>query len=63
MFQFPSFAVSRLYIQRVTGGYDPTRVTPFGHPRIKACLRLPEAFRSLPRPSSPPSAKASSMRP
>ena len=31
---------------------SPCRVSPFGHPRIKACLRLPEAFRSLPRPSS-----------
>jgi hypothetical protein len=26
-------------------------------------LRLPEAYRSLPRPSSPASAKASTMRP
>jgi len=39
------------------------RVSPFGHPRINACLRLPEAYRSLPRPSSPASAKASTMRP
>ena len=29
------------------------RVDPFGHPRIKTCLRFPGAFRSLPRPSSP----------
>ena len=28
------------------------RVSPFGHPRIIARLRLPEAYRSLPRPSS-----------
>ena len=34
-------------------------VFPFGYLRIKACLRLPEAFRSLPRPSSPYVAKAS----
>jgi hypothetical protein len=27
---------------------------PFGHPRINACLRLPGAYRSLPRPSSAP---------
>ena len=27
-------------------------VSPFGHPRIGACSRLPEAFRSDPRPSS-----------
>ena len=30
------------------------RVAPFGYPRIKGGLRLPAAFRSLPRPSSPP---------
>ena len=29
------------------------RVAPFGHPRIKTCLRFTGAFRSLPRPSSP----------
>ena len=28
------------------------RVAPFGHPRIQGRLRLPVAFRSLPRPSS-----------
>lgn len=39
------------------------RVTPFGHPRIKGRSRLPAAFRSLPRPSSPPGAKASPVRP
>ena len=37
---------------RVTGHYS-RRVAPFGHPRIDARLQLPEAFRSLPRPSSP----------
>ena len=37
------------------GGARPStvRVAPFGHPRIKTCLRFPGAFRSLPRPSSP----------
>ena len=39
-----------------------TRVAPFGCLRIKACLQLPAAFRSLPRPSSPPEAQASSVR-
>ena len=38
-------------------------VAPFGHVRIKPCLRVPGLFRSLPRPSSPAEAKASSMRP
>lgn len=32
------------------------RVAPFGCLRITACLRLPGAFRSLPRPSSAASA-------
>ena len=44
---------------RPSGG----RVVPFGHPRVKGRLRLTVVFRSLPRPSSPPRAKASAMRP
>ena len=39
------------------------RVVPFGNLRIKGHLHLPEAYRSLSRPSSPPRAKASAMRP
>ena len=39
------------------------RVAPFGDPRISDCLRLPGAYRSLPRPSSPACAKASTVRP
>ena len=38
------------------------RVSPFGHPRIKGYLLLPAAFRSLSRPSSALSAKASALR-
>ena len=38
------------------------RVAPFGYLRINVCLQLPVAFRSLPRPSSPPRAKASTVR-
>ena len=38
-------------------------VAPFGHLRIKDCVRLPGAFRRLPRPSSPLRAKASPVRP
>jgi len=38
-------------------------VAPFGHPGIKACSQLPRAFRSVPRPSSPPGAKASTRCP
>ena len=39
------------------------RVVPFGYPRVKGRLRLTGDFRSLPRPSSPPRAKASAVRP
>ena len=38
-------------------------VAPFGHPGIKACSRLLRDFRSVPRPSSPPGAKASTECP
>ena len=34
-------------------------VVPFGNPGIKGHLHLPQAYRSLSRPSSPPRAKAS----
>ena len=34
------------------------RVAPFGHLGISACVPLPRAYRSLPRPSSPPCAQA-----
>jgi hypothetical protein len=39
-------------------GLAPDRVSPFGHPGINACVPLPLAYRSLPRPSSPPCAQA-----
>ena len=42
-------------------GVRTCRVSPFGHLWINACLRLPTAFRSLPRPSSAISARASSL--
>src|SRR2546423_11616651 len=35
------------------------RVAPLGHLGITACVPLPRASRSLPRPSSPPCAQAS----
>ena len=41
----------------------PRWVAPFGDLRVKACLRLTGAYRSLPRPSSPACAKASTVRP
>src|SRR3954467_8382651 len=38
----------------------PRRVAPFDHLGINACVPLPQAYRSLPRPSSPLCAQASS---
>ena len=43
-----------VYVSR----FFTVRVSPFGNPRIKAYLQLPEAYRSLSRPSSAPDAKA-----
>ena len=40
-------------------GISASRVAPFGHLGITACVPLPRASRSLPRPSSPPCAQAS----
>ena len=38
------------------------RVSPFGNLRINAYVQLPEAYRSLSRPSSAPDAKAFPLR-
>jgi hypothetical protein len=63
MVQFPGSRLDGLCIQPPMCRLPPARVTPFGHPRISGCLLLPEAFRSLPRPSSPDSSKASTVDP
>lgn len=63
MFQFSPLASVSLWIQEQMTRHDPRRVSPFGHLRITAYVRLPEAFRSLSRPSSPVRAKASTVRP
>ena len=55
MFQFPGFASPLREMTSLT----TCRVSPFGHLGINACVPLPRAFRSLPRPSSPPCAQAS----
>ena len=47
MFQFPRFPLPSLCVQLGVPGYHPRGVAPFGHPRIIACPRLPEAFRCL----------------
>ena len=60
MFQFPPFASLPCgKDNRPSAGW----VVPFGNPRIKGYLHLPQAYRSLSRPSSPPRAKASTRRP
>ncbi len=38
-------------------------VSPFGNRRVKACSQLTDAYRSVPRPSSPVCAKASTNCP
>ncbi len=59
MFQFAGLPQPGLCIQPGVTGHYPRRVSPFGHPWIKACSQLPRAFRRLPRPSSALGAKAS----
>jgi hypothetical protein len=63
MVHFPGFARTRLCIQRAVHevcscGFPHSEISGYN-----ACVRLPEAYRSLPRPSSPDSAKASTVRP
>ena len=60
MFQFARFA-SRPYEFR--SGSPEGGVSPFGNLRIKACSRLPVAYRRVLRPSSPLIAKASTKCP
>ena len=40
--------------------YHPRQEVLFGYLRIEACMRLPGAYRSLPRPSSVPKPSHSS---
>jgi hypothetical protein len=54
MCQFTPLSLPTLCIQAGVTQYNPGRVAPFGNPRIYSCLHLPEAYRSLPRPSSTP---------
>jgi hypothetical protein len=63
MVHFPGFALPALCIQTGVVRHDSYGVAPFGNHRINACLRLPDAYRSLLRPSSPLSAKASTVNP
>ena len=63
MVQFAPLASPGLCVHPGMIQHDLYQVAPFGNPRIKGCLHLPEAYRSLPRPSSPSCAKASTVRP
>ena len=61
MFQFPSLANVHYVFMHA---YLSSRwVSPFGNARIIECVLLPEPYRSLPRPSSLPDAKASTISP
>lgn len=63
MFHFAPCRSDGLWIHPAVIPYYRNRVSPFGDPRIIACLRLPVDYRSLLRPSSPSSAKAFTLCP
>ena len=52
----PRVASLKLWIGFKVAGHYSGRVVLFGYLRVKVCLRLNVAFRSLPRPSSAPGA-------
>jgi hypothetical protein len=58
-FTSPRIALPVLFIETGVMQNYLHWVAPFGNLRIKACVPLPEAYRSLLRPSSPDDAKAS----
>ena len=65
MFHFPTFPLPALYIQ---AGVTRSARRPAGFPHSdtlgsKLAYQFPEAYRRLPRPSSAPDAKASTVRP
>ena len=64
MFQFRRFPRYTYFeFQCNVPEYEPRWVSSFRNLRINAYLQLPEAFRSLSRLSSAPSAKAFALRP
>ena len=63
MFQFAGFASRPYQFRSRYPGASPGWVAPFGNPGITDRSHLPRAFRSVPRPSSPLSAKASTRCP
>ena len=60
-FSSPRFLLSDYLFHLRMPVYYYRRVPPFGYLRISGYLLLPAAFRSLSRPSSAPSAKASAL--
>ena len=63
MCHFAPLPLPALCVQAGVSRHDSGGVVPFGNLRINGCLRLTEAYRSLPRPSSSSYAKASTARP
>ena len=63
MVHFPGLPSLTLWIQVRILTNEREWVAPFGDPRVKACLRLTGAYRSLPRPSSTLGTKAFTVRP
>ena len=57
------FALLKLCIHFRVIRHNADWVPPFGHLRVKVCLQLTAAYRSLPRPSSPICAKPSLVNP
>ena len=48
MFQFPRFPPTALCVQAEVTGHDPSRVSPFGDPRIKARSTAPRGISQPP---------------
>ena len=61
MVHFTAFRPAKLFYSSVRYILLSMWVTPFGYLGIVGCSLLPQAFRSLPRPSSPLCPKASTI--
>ena len=48
MFQFPRFPPPALCVQAEVTGHYPSRVSPFGYPRIEAWSAAPRGFSQPP---------------
>ena len=60
-FSSPGILLCDYFIHHMVHEHYFMWVSPFGNLRVNGCLRLSAAFRSLPRPSSAPVAKASAL--